>query len=149
MDLLSTKSFPSVKICHLSKANFFSKRPFANLGLKGVTPDFLNLIINLKTNIVNYPHFFFSLSVYALIILSLFKQIKKDVNLHTVVWLRFEVLSISSLPFCYILTFDPAQRKWHIPMASNRKRSRGRIKAYDMEQGEGPIVPLQWCTGRE
>ena len=33
-------------------------------------------------------------------------------------------------------------RKWHIPMASNRKRSRGRIKAYDMGQGEGPIVPL-------
>ena len=40
-------------------------------------------------------------------------------------------------------------RKWHIPMASNRKRSRGRIKAYDMGQGEGPIVPLQWFTGRE
>ena len=40
-------------------------------------------------------------------------------------------------------------RKWHIPMASNRKRSRGRIKAYDMGQGEGPIVPLQSCTGRE
>ena len=27
-------------------------------------------------------------------------------------------------------------------MVSNRKRSRGRIKAYDMGQGEGPIVPL-------
>ena len=27
-------------------------------------------------------------------------------------------------------------------MASNRKRSRGRIKAYDMGQDEGPIVPL-------
>ena len=40
-------------------------------------------------------------------------------------------------------------RKWNIQMASNRKRSRGRIKAYDMGQGEGPIVPLQWCTGRE
>ena len=40
-------------------------------------------------------------------------------------------------------------RKWHIPMASNRKRSRGQIKAHDMGQGEGPIVPLQWCTGRE
>ena len=34
-------------------------------------------------------------------------------------------------------------RKWHIPMASNRKRSRGRIKAYNMGQGEGPTVPLQ------
>ena len=36
-----------------------------------------------------------------------------------------------------------------IPTASNRKRSRGRIKAYDMGQGEGLIVPLQSCTGRE
>ena len=27
-------------------------------------------------------------------------------------------------------------------MASNRKRSRGKIKAYDMGQGEGPIVQL-------
>ena len=27
-------------------------------------------------------------------------------------------------------------------MASNRKRSRGQIRAYDMGQGEGPIVPL-------
>ena len=34
-------------------------------------------------------------------------------------------------------------RKWHIPMASNRKRSRGRIKADNMGQGEGPTVPLQ------
>ena len=40
-------------------------------------------------------------------------------------------------------------RKWHIPLASNRKRSRGRIKAYNMGQGEGPTVPLQWYTGRE
>ena len=40
-------------------------------------------------------------------------------------------------------------RKWHIPTASNRKRSRGRIKAYDMGKGEGPILPLQSCTRRE
>ena len=40
-------------------------------------------------------------------------------------------------------------RKWYILMASNRKKSCGRIRAYDMGQGEGPIVPLQWCTGRE
>ena len=54
---------------------------------------------------------------------------------------------------CYVLTFDPAQknaiprwctrRKWHIPMASNRKRSRERIKAYNMGQGEGPTVAIQ------
>ena len=52
---------------------------------------------------------------------------------------------------CYVLTFDPAQRnaiprwctgrKWHIPMTSNRKRSRGRIKVFNMGQGEGPTVP--------
>ena len=43
-------------------------------------------------------------------------------------------------------------RKWHIPMTSNRKdrkRSRGRIKAYNMGQGEGPTLPIHWCTGRE
>ena len=34
-------------------------------------------------------------------------------------------------------------RKWHIPMASNRKRSRGQIKADNMGQGEGPTVPLK------
>ena len=34
-------------------------------------------------------------------------------------------------------------RKWHIPMASNRKRSHGWIKADNMGQGEGPTVPLQ------
>ena len=60
-----------------------------------------------------------------------------------------------------VLYFDPSPRpknaiprwytgrKWHIPTASNRKRSRGRIKAYDMGQGEGLIVPLQSSTGRE
>ena len=62
----------------------------------------------------------------------------------------------SALPYtsvCYVLTFDPdpknviprwcTGRKWHIPMASNRKRSRERIKAYNMGQGEGPTVPIQ------
>ena len=54
----------------------------------------------------------------------------------------------------WLLCFDPSTqpknaiprwytgKKWHIPMASNRKRSRGRIRAYDMGQGEGPLVPL-------
>ena len=28
-------------------------------------------------------------------------------------------------------------------MASNQKRSLGRIKAYNMGQGEGPTVPIQ------
>ena len=75
-------------------------------------------------------------------------------------WTRISV-SISYKESTLLLYFDPSTRpkntiprwytgrKWHIPMASNRKRSRGRIKAYDMGQGEGLIVPLQWCTGRE
>ena len=33
--------------------------------------------------------------------------------------------------------------KWHIPTASNRKRSCWLIKADNMGQGEGPTVPLQ------
>ena len=37
----------------------------------------------------------------------------------------------------------------HIPMASNRKRSRGRIKAYDMGQGEGPTLPIQTDASEE
>ena len=40
-------------------------------------------------------------------------------------------------------------RKWHIPMASNRKRSRGQIKAYNMGQGEGPTVPIQTDAAEE
>ena len=53
---------------------------------------------------------------------------------------------------CNILAFDPAQKcyskvmqqkEWHIPMASNRKRSRGRIKADNMGQDEGITVTLQ------
>ena len=63
--------------------------------------------------------------------------------------------------FIRMLYFDPSPRpknaiprwytgrKWHIPTVSNRKRSCGRIKAYDMGQGEGLIVLLQSCTGRE
>ena len=34
-------------------------------------------------------------------------------------------------------------------MASNRKRSRGRIKADNMGQGEGPTVPLQSDASEE
>ena len=54
--------------------------------------------------------------------------------------------------------FDPAKNaiprwctgmKWHIPMASNRKRSRGRIKADNMGHGEGPTVPLQSAAPEE
>ena len=76
-------------------------------------------------------------------------------------WHQLKTWNSKFYSFAIMLYFDPSTRpknanprwctgrKWHIPMASNRKRSRGRIKAYDMGQGEGPIVPLQWCTGRE
>ena len=40
-------------------------------------------------------------------------------------------------------------RKWHILMASNRKRSRGEIKADNMGQGEGPTVALQSDASEE
>ena len=48
----------------------------------------------------------------------------------------------SSLPKNAIPRWFP-WRKWHIPVASNRKRSRGRIKTDNIGQGEGPTVPLQ------
>ena len=67
--------------------------------------------------------------------------------------ISFSEIFICRTYICYVLTFDPAPknaiprwctgRKWHIPMASNRKRSRGRIKAYNMGQREGPTVPIQ------
>ena len=71
-------------------------------------------------------------------------------HLNCILMLNWIVLNRTD---CYVLTFDRAPknsiprwctgRKWHIPMASNRKRSRGRIKAYNMRQGEGPTFPIQ------
>ena len=55
-----------------------------------------------------------------------------------------------SVWLCYILTFDPAKhaipkwsagRKWHTPMASNRKRSRGRIWLMKWDK-----VKIPWYT---
>ena len=37
-------------------------------------------------------------------------------------------------------------RKWHIPMASNRKRSRGRIKAYNMSYGATTVMHRKRVT---
>ena len=57
---------------------------------------------------------------------------------------------------CYILTFDPAPKMLFLgdtPEGSDTFQwpviERDRIKVYDMEQGEGLIVPLQSCAGRE
>ena len=46
-------------------------------------------------------------------------------------------------PQKYAIPMWCTRRKWHIPMASNRKRSRGRIKAYNIGQGEDPTMPIQ------
>ena len=59
---------------------------------------------------------------------------------------------------CYILTFDPAKhaiskwctgRKWHIPMASNRKKSRRRIWLTKWDKVKAHDTLIDWCTGRE
>ena len=60
--------------------------------------------------------------------------------------------NISIASQCCISTFDPAkhaipkwctERKWHIPMASNRKRSRGRIWLMKWDK-----VKFPWYTHR-
>ena len=68
-------------------------------------------------------------------------------------------LSFHSISMCCILTFDPAKhaiskwcagRKWHIPMASNRKRSRRRIwliKWDKVKKSNGTLIDS--CTRRE
>ena len=59
---------------------------------------------------------------------------------------------------CCILTFDPARhaipkwctgRKWHIPMASNRKKSRMWIWLTKWDKVKAHDTRIDWCTGRE
>ena len=59
---------------------------------------------------------------------------------------------------CCILTFDPAKhaiskwctgRKWHIPMASNRKKLRRRIWLTQWDKVKAHDTLIDWCTGRE
>ena len=59
---------------------------------------------------------------------------------------------------CCILTFDPAKhaipkwctgRKWHIPMVSNRKKSRRWIWLTKWDKGKAHDTLIDWCTGRE
>ena len=89
-------------------------------------------------------HLAFSLYVYNCICIK--AKIWANGQCHNSQWKK------SNSSNCYVLTVWPGHkchlrwctgRKWHIPMASNRKRSRGRIKAYNMGQGEGPTVPIQ------
>ena len=60
--------------------------------------------------------------------------------------------------FCCILTFDTAKyaipkwctgRKWHIPMASNRKKSRMRIWLTKWDKVKAHDTFIDRCTGRE
>ena len=57
-----------------------------------------------------------------------------------------------------ILTFDPAKhaipkwcpgRKWHIPMARNRKKLRRRIWLTKWDKVKAHDTLTDWCTGRE
>ena len=59
---------------------------------------------------------------------------------------------------CCILTFDPAKhaiikwctgRKWHILMASNRKKSRRWIWLTKWDKVKAHDTLIDWCTGRE
>ena len=60
--------------------------------------------------------------------------------------------------YCYILIFDRVKyairkwctgRKWHIPMASNRKKSRRRIWLTKWDKIKAHDTLIDWCTGRE
>ena len=60
--------------------------------------------------------------------------------------------------YCCILTFDPAKhaipkwctgRKWHIPMASNRKKLRRWIWLSKWDNVKTHDTLIDWCTGRE
>ena len=60
--------------------------------------------------------------------------------------------------FCCILTLDPANhaipkwctgRKWHIPIASNRKKSHRRIWLTKWDRAKAHDALIDWCTGRE
>ena len=65
---------------------------------------------------------------------------------------------IAFLWMCCILTFDPVKhaipkwctgRKWHIPMASNRKKSRRRIWLTKWDKVKAHDTLIDWCIGRE
>ena len=69
-------------------------------------------------------------------------------------WFKYENQSY----YCCILTFDPAKhaipkwctgRKWHIPMARNRKKSRRRIWVTKWDKVKAHDTLIDWCTGRE
>ena len=62
------------------------------------------------------------------------------------------------LPKCCMLTFDPAKhaipkwctrKKWHILMASNRKKSRRRIWLTKWDKVKAHDTFIDWYTGRE
>ena len=44
---------------------------------------------------------------------------------------------------------DAPERKWHIPIASNRKKSRRRISLTKWDKVKAYDILIDWCTGRE
>ena len=76
-------------------------------------------------------------------------------------WKKIQPRILQKITFrrlCYILTFDPGKhaiskwctrRKWHIPMASNRKKSRRRIWLTKWDKVKAHDTLIDWCTGRE
>ena len=71
-------------------------------------------------------------------------------------------LEVWNLRLLYVhmlyMTFDPAKnaipkrctgRKWHIPIASNRKKSRRRIWLTKWDKVKAHDTFIDWCTGRE
>ena len=80
-----------------------------------------------------------------------FKRFKEELCATGV---RISLWSLS----CSILTLNPAKhaipkwctgRKWHIPMASNRKKSRRRIWLTKWDKVKAHDTLIDWCTGRE
>ena len=82
------------------------------------------------------------------------RQVKKFCNNLIIYLLYYSNYNKS----CLALTFDPAKhaipkwctgRKWHIPMASNQKKSRRRIWLTKWDKVKAHDTLIDWCTKRE
>ena len=71
---------------------------------------------------------------------------------------EYGALLHSYISQCCILTFDPAKyaiqkwctrRKWHIPMASNQKKSHRQIWLTKWDKVKAHDTLIDWCTRRE
>ena len=86
-------------------------------------------------------------------------ELKQDDQLEHTYSSYVRIWDVALKTCCYILTFGPSKhaitkwctgRKWHIPMASNRKKSRRRKFANKMGQAKkNHDTLIDWHTGRE